>query len=536
MSTSDKAIVDYLTKQLYIEKTIVTYRSLSREFGIHVNLAKNELAKFHAEGPYLAHPVESFATYLVSGELYTKSSISLSQEDHEDDNPYADDDEEHDKEVDGKEFEYGDSEPVLQIQMSLVSEENLELTKARYRKIYSIHVYSLTPSPLRELRLICAVAEKVYEADSRRSLEMTAAIGRIVNPEIKYPIAGPSKPKERIDVKGEKAKAPQTTKVEKRQEKPKEEIKPVEKAKEKLKPTGTGKLDFFKPRPKETKKEEALKTDAKAKTFFSVAKKEPGQNDVAAPLPARGTKRKSIAHSTKSESEDDTDLTSTVLSKPVSRLKAPTKAKLDKTASTSAKPARKVMNSVIASDEDVDLPRIPRRKSRLSNKAVSDVDSEAEKGARALMDIDDEHVIRATHSKPAGVESADVEKNVDTSMAQDQDVDIEMEDEVPRAMPKQRKPRKVAPVGRNGLKKRRATKTRTKVDEKGYMVTEDYSSYESVDEEDTKTVAAKSKGKGKAKEAEGGNDKNGKGAKGKKGGKGGQASLANFFGPPKAKR
>jgi len=46
-----------------------------------------------------------------------------------------------------------------------------------------------------------------------------------------------------------------------------------------LKPAGSGKLDFFKPKVKETKKEETSKASA-VKTFFSVPKKE--QKDAVA--------------------------------------------------------------------------------------------------------------------------------------------------------------------------------------------------------------------------------------------------------------
>lgn len=44
----------------------------------------------------------------------------------------------------------------------------------------------------------------------------------------------------------------------------------------------------------------------------------------------------------------------------------------------------------------------------------------------------------------------------------------EESDHVP-VVPKKRKPRKVVPVGRNGLKKRRVIKSRTTTDAKGYM-------------------------------------------------------------------
>ena len=91
-------------------------------------LRHSELAKFHAEGPSLPHPVQSFATYFVTGELHT-SAQGLSQDDDDDDddddNPYIDHEEDAQKEADSN-FEYGGSEKVTQIQMSLVSEENLE--------------------------------------------------------------------------------------------------------------------------------------------------------------------------------------------------------------------------------------------------------------------------------------------------------------------------------------------------------------------------------------------------------------------------
>ena len=83
---------------------------------------------------------------------------------------------------------------------------------------------------------------------------------------------------------------------------------------------------------------------------------------------------------------------------------------------------------------------------------------------------------------------------------------------------RKRKPRKVVPLGRNGLRKRRVVKSRTTTDAKGYMrtsfydvsrcccltvlvvETEDYSSYESVEEEEEETTKPKPKGKGKEKE------------------------------------
>ncbi len=90
----------------------------------------------------------------------------------------------------------------------------------------------------------------------------------------------------------------------------------------------------------------------------------------------------------------------------------------------------------------------------------------------------------------------------------------EMEEDTPKPKPRKKKEKKIIPVGRNGLKKKRVMKTRTTVDAKGYMgtsvcdrdvrrahcvslfvVTEDYSSYESVDEEEPEEEKKKPKGR-----------------------------------------
>ena len=52
----------------------------------------------------------------------------------------------------------------------------------------------------------------------------------------------------------------------------------------------------------------------------------------------------------------------------------------------------------------------------------------------------------------------------------DMDVDlVEMSDPEPVKPKRQRKPKKVWPLGKNGLRKKRHIRSRMKVDEKGYM-------------------------------------------------------------------
>lgn len=56
-----------------------------------------------------------------------------------------------------------------------------------------------------------------------------------------------------------------------------------------------------------------------------------------------------------------------------------------------------------------------------------------------------------------------------------EDAPEEDDDEVePAPKPKPKKQKKVIPVGRNGLKKRRVVKSRQSFDEKGYMCTSSY--------------------------------------------------------------
>ncbi len=51
------------------------------------------------------------------------------------------------------------------------------------------------------------------------------------------------------------------------------------------------------------------------------------------------------------------------------------------------------------------------------------------------------------------------------------DDDVDMADETAPAPKKKRKEKKVIPVGRNGLKKKRVVKSRESIDAKGYMGT-----------------------------------------------------------------
>lgn len=159
----------------------------------------------------------------------------------------------------------------------------------------------------------------------------------------------------------------------------------------------------------------------------------------------------------------------------------------------------------------------------------------------------------------------------DTEQTDEPDEDVAMEDDedLPKPIPKKKKVKKAIPVGRNGLKKRRVVKSRMTTDAKGYIsaftipiniktlalnchfhsaVTEDYSEYESVDEEEPeepKPKAKKPAARGKKSDSEeksskvSSKEKGGKSSAATKGSKSGTSSkvkktmsggLMDFFG------
>src|ERR1700683_541236 len=94
-------------------------------------------------------------------------------------------------------------------------------------------------------------------------------------------------------------------------------------------------------------------------------------------------------------------------------------------------------------------------------------------------DLPADQVIRVTRDPPSTAhptesEASPVSPPASLPNEEDQDVDMVTADEKPKIKPqprKKKKPKKVIPVGRNGLKKRRVEKSRTSFDEKGYMGT-----------------------------------------------------------------
>ncbi|KAJ7777215.1 DNA polymerase subunit Cdc27-domain-containing protein [Mycena metata] len=491
---STQPIRDYLTKQLLIDKNIVTYRSLSRVMALNVNIAKNELATFHAaDGQNLA------ATYLLSGE-------TLAAQKRLDEDIDMDDDEDE------------DGEYVPQTEILLVGEKELESVQAQFATLESFHVYSLSPSVIRaspspyvyapplliarqDAGLLCTPTEIVRELDKTEGAELATVVGKVVGADVNVstktqpgwagrkappaPVAGSSK-----------TPAAGTSTVKKE-----EDAKPKEKAKPE-KPKATGKLDFSKAKTKPVKKEEEKKEKpVKAETKRKAESRAPS---VASTIGEKVQVKMEESKSAKGKSALISDSEDEVAAKPAAR-GVKRKSALPSDSEDEVKPTKpakpvvqpqssvRVRKGVVLSDNEDDAPA-PARKGKGKAKATAVAsDSEAEKNLRAMMDIDDDAVTRVSRDAR--------ESEPDDPM---EAVDAEMSDGESKPAPVKRKPKKVIPVGKNGLKKKRIVKSKTRIDEKGYMVTEDFSEYESVDEEEEEPAPPpKTKAKAKAKSTTG---------------------------------
>ncbi|GJE84384.1 DNA polymerase subunit Cdc27 [Phanerochaete sordida] len=494
-------IHDYLTKQLFIDKNIVTFRSLSRQFKIHVNAAKNELATFHANPDPSSGSVH--ATYLLTGEL-ASTRVGHGDKMDVDDDMHEDEDD--------------DSEPVQEMRVALVGEQDLESVKSTYARVFSQHVYCLSPSPVIDAGLVCTPSEKVYEADTKLKQDEAALLGRVIGPHVQKgkPVKFSSVPaKEPLT---RKPTEPTLKSVKKDEKDDKKDEKPAEQ--KKLKSAGT--LDWSKAKPKakvEEKKDEKPREEPKPKDEPKLKAKpslKPAASKSALPakpkpeprpepkqVPKRGTKRKSALAMDSSE-EEEAGASSRPSSKPSSKVSSPASSPAASPAASPPPPTQvpKLKRMVVISDDDEDddaPPRPARGKARPRPTHDVDVDalpSRREKSLRAMMDIDDDHVERVSRrpappppssdgaSSPASLADLDVESEGEFKAELDGDGDVAMDDyaaslDVKRKR-KPRAPKKAVPVGRNGRPKRRVVHSVTSVNEDGYMETVDKSDYESV--------------------------------------------------------
>ncbi|KAG6370762.1 DNA polymerase subunit Cdc27 [Boletus reticuloceps] len=497
---------DFLDKELFVKRGIVTFRSLSRELGIHVNDAKDELQCYYDAVRDTDAP--AVPTYLVSGEVpaltVDRHSETQQSESAMDMDPEFEED-------------WEETDVVCQSKVLLVDNRILDEAMSQFSRVHSVHIYSLSPSRFVDAGLVCTPSIKVHKADAKGGPEFFSVVGKIMGSHVKLrdgavdesvassskttldltvapKLAGPTKAEHQMtkgkalssDTKGQIA----TT--------------PLQRTESKEKPKLSGKLDWSKAKTKtkekepvtEKKREEkrpkpepdspvaAMHSSTSRKTGLeptkSSALKSKASDIVSSDSQKRGMKRKPLID-TDQESESES---SSVKAKP-------------STAGGSS-----VKRGVVYSDEDEDGE--VRMLCQRRRKRKGTVTSDSEMSLRAIMDIDDRQVDRVSRAdkvlpQPEELEESEEEGNKPEKEATAPPATTEDEesDHVP-VVPKRRKPRKVALIGRNGLKKRRVIKSRTTMDAKGYMQTEDYSSHESVEEEEV--IKPKGKGKGKGKE------------------------------------
>ncbi|KAK9385333.1 DNA polymerase subunit Cdc27 [Lipomyces mesembrius] len=130
---------NFLATRIVHGQEAMTYRLLSRELKIHTALAKQYLYAFHASSRSL-YPHKVHATYIISGQKSPATTISGDVLMSDISSPPST---QPDTDV-ALEVE------IVQTTFELVPEEELEEAKSTFRKIGSVHVYSLEPMRLPE--------------------------------------------------------------------------------------------------------------------------------------------------------------------------------------------------------------------------------------------------------------------------------------------------------------------------------------------------------------------------------------------------
>ncbi|KAG8213483.1 DNA polymerase subunit Cdc27 [Butyriboletus roseoflavus] len=549
---------DFLDKELFVKRSIVTFRSLSRELGIHVNDAKNELQHYYDAVRETDAP--AVPTYLVSGEvpaLIVRHRFETQQSDST-----------MDVDLEFEEDREEEMDVVHQSKVLLVDARTLDEAMSQFSRIHSVHIYSLSPSRFGDVGLVCTPSFKVHKADAKGGLGSFSVSGKITGSHVKLKAGvayqrAASSSKTTLDIPAKAAPravastraAQQTTKGKTPSSETKEQVStttalPKTEYKDRSKPSG--KLDWSKAKTKgkepvaeKTRDEKKPKPepDSTVTTKNSSTNRNPGLTSMKPLVPIsessgvassdaqkRGKKRKSHI---------GTDIESDSSS---------AKAKPSNAAGSSVKKVEAYSDD----DDDGKLRMLGQRRS----KRKSTITSDSEMSLRAMMDIDDEQVDRVAriskiHALRQEEEESEEEMNEPQKEATVPPATSEDEesDHVP-IVTKKKKPRKVVHVGRNGLKKRRVIKSRMTTDAKGYMQTEDYSSYESVEDEEEAETKPEDKGretkkvsepkveeakpKAVAKEESVGKLK----AKAPKtrGGASKRRGLLNFFGPERGKK
>ncbi|KAL5504346.1 CDC27 [Sanghuangporus vaninii] len=439
---SDSDVNAYLEKEIIGGGKIVTYRLLSRRLAMHVNAAKNALLSFYTRKRVNSEPI--YATFWLSGELHDQAMHG------------AGDDMEVDEEENGV---------ALKRKVFISGEEDIDRIKATFKQIHAFHVYSLSPAPLENASQLCGPSREVHELDKVGDDGLAQTVGKIVSNQVKRGASvqtsgKPTTSRTAMPMKSQASALSISNPPPKESPKPKpsQSLRSTDGGKSKA----SGKLSWAKAKLKDSEKvSPATKSLAKVEEMNSEYPVTNGQR--------RGTKRKSDVRKEEEETGEEPDM----------------KREKEKLASAKATPIEtlsfaRIKKGVVLSDDEDEIPAAKQKKP-VRAKDLDEPDTE--QSVRAMMEIDDEFVTKASRSAlsiPHDDEGEEPPPTDHTESAMEEESD----DPAPRAKPRKRQQKKNVPIGRNGLRKRRMVKSKTDFDEKGYMVTVDYSSYESVDEEE----------------------------------------------------
>ncbi|KAF8753416.1 DNA polymerase subunit Cdc27 [Rhizoctonia solani] len=389
----------------------------------------------------------------------------------------------------------GPAEQVPRHLILLANEEEIDVaTKIKFAQPPSQHIYSVSPVPLKDHSLLTSATDRVRQLDKQKGRAHASQMGMLLSEEAPWPQLGSSKPK-RVGIEAKKdtpisntIKGEAVTKLKASSS----DVPPPTKngARQNLLSFGTKKPTTGN-KPKETSEATEKKTLA---TKSTIGKDRAEEDPVDRKISPQAVRPKEVP-------------------KPPSA--ASSRADLDSDEDDS-EPA-----------QGHSRPAIKRKKSRTTDEDDDDMELSKKPdtaGLQTMMDIDDDNVVNGRSTREATPEHVPSAREAAASAKA---AKAEASKGVDR---KDRISRKRIPKG-----KKRVMRTRRVKNAKGYMVTEDYSSYEDADpndsEKDNDTDAQSETDYGDDIDV----DVSGKVVSTQKGksndaSKPGQQKLANFFG------
>jgi len=432
-------VSDFLRQQILIERAIVTYRSLSRSLDLHINDAKNALMTFR--GLHTDDIPAMRTTYLVSGTVTPFQTIATKKFGEE-----------------SKDAANAMDEALVpRFRMTVVEEQALDAVLGGFQEVSSIHVYSLSATRVVDPTILTEPTNSIREKDNIHTSTRGASFGRVISAEIK--VGKPSKIKKAATSNPDPAATHQEPKA----------------------------------KAESLKKSNSLQTllesnDGEVGARASAGQGVSGQHQQASPpvtSSAEARRASFFAPRTQIKTKNDQ-------APKVEHAEFTEHAKELKSVASreGSKPVRLQKRVVLSDEEPDEQPKRPGKK----RKSIADEDTADERSLKAMMDIDDETVSRASGNATGGVPPKKSEEATHNQEAQETDEDakpIEQDhsqgqyiDKKPRKPRKQAAKHKDTPVDSKGRKKRKVTKSRKEKDRKGRTITVDYSSWESTSEDE----------------------------------------------------